>query len=74
MPKKPRFKAILFDFGGVLTSSPFDAFNRYEIENGIPPISYTDEEHFGGISTTNVPESIAESHVRTRFFLSHDSL
>ena len=36
MPKKPRFKAILFDFGGVLTSSPFDAFNRYEIENGIP--------------------------------------
>jgi len=29
-------KAILWDFGGVITSSPFDAFNRFESENGIP--------------------------------------
>jgi putative hydrolase of the HAD superfamily len=29
-------KAILWDFGGVLTSSPFEAFNRYERERGIP--------------------------------------
>ena len=29
-------KAILWDFGGVITSSPFDAFNRYEREHGIP--------------------------------------
>ncbi len=29
-------KAVLWDFGGVLTTSPFDAFNRYEAENGIP--------------------------------------
>ncbi|TNE38089.1 MAG: HAD family hydrolase [Alphaproteobacteria bacterium] len=29
-------KAILWDFGGVLTSSPFEAFNRFEKENGIP--------------------------------------
>jgi putative hydrolase of the HAD superfamily len=29
------FSAILWDFGGVLTSSPFDAFNRYEAERGI---------------------------------------
>ena len=28
--------AILWDFGGVLTSSPFEAFNRYEAEHGLP--------------------------------------
>ncbi len=30
------FKAVLWDFGGVLTSSPFVAFNRYESEQGLP--------------------------------------
>ena len=30
------FKAILWDFGGVLTSSPFEAFSRYEAEHGLP--------------------------------------
>lgn len=29
-------KAILWDFGGVITSSPFEAFNRYEAERGLP--------------------------------------
>ena len=29
-------KAVLWDFGGVITSSPFEAFNRFEEENGIP--------------------------------------
>jgi putative hydrolase of the HAD superfamily len=28
--------AILWDFGGGLTTSPFEAFNRYESERGIP--------------------------------------
>lgn len=28
--------AILFDFGGVVTSSPFEAFNRMEAERGLP--------------------------------------
>jgi len=28
--------AALFDFGGVLTSSPFDAFAEYERANGLP--------------------------------------
>jgi putative hydrolase of the HAD superfamily len=28
--------AILWDFGGVLTTSPFEAFNRFEAEHGIP--------------------------------------
>jgi putative hydrolase of the HAD superfamily len=29
-------KAVLWDFGGVLTSSPFEAFNRFERERGLP--------------------------------------
>jgi putative hydrolase of the HAD superfamily len=31
------FQAIIWDFGGVFTSSPFEAFNRYEAEQGLPP-------------------------------------
>jgi putative hydrolase of the HAD superfamily len=29
-------KAVIFDFGGVFTSSPFEAFNRYERARGLP--------------------------------------
>ena len=29
-------KAVLFDFGGVVTTSPFEAFIRYESANGLP--------------------------------------
>ena len=29
-------KAVLWDFGGVILSSPFDAFNDYEAEHGLP--------------------------------------
>lgn len=29
-------RAVLFDFGGVILSSPFEAFARYEAENGLP--------------------------------------
>jgi putative hydrolase of the HAD superfamily len=29
-------EAVLWDFGGVLTTSPFEAFNRYEQERGLP--------------------------------------
>jgi putative hydrolase of the HAD superfamily len=32
--KTPR--AVLWDFGGVILSSPFEAFNRYEEEAGLP--------------------------------------
>jgi putative hydrolase of the HAD superfamily len=31
-----RFEAVLWDFGGVILASPFDAFNRYEDEIGLP--------------------------------------
>jgi putative hydrolase of the HAD superfamily len=36
MTSPPRFAAILWDFGGVITTSPFDAFNRYEAQHGLP--------------------------------------
>jgi putative hydrolase of the HAD superfamily len=29
-------EAVIFDFGGVLTSSPFEAFSRFEAERGLP--------------------------------------
>lgn len=31
-----RFEAVIFDFGGVITASPFEAFNRLERERGLP--------------------------------------
>ena len=29
-------RSVLFDFGGVITTSPFDAFARYERDEGLP--------------------------------------
>jgi len=29
-------EAVIWDFGGVFTSSPFEAFNRYEADKGLP--------------------------------------
>ncbi len=31
-----QFTAVLWDFGGVILSSPFEAFNRYEHEQSLP--------------------------------------
>jgi putative hydrolase of the HAD superfamily len=45
-------EAVLWDFGGVLTTSPFEAFNRYEEERGIP------KDFIRTINATN-PESNA---------------
>ena len=39
--------AALFDFGGVILSSPFDAFNSYEAEVGLAP------DTIRGINATN---------------------
>ncbi|WP_300538419.1 HAD-IA family hydrolase [Sphingosinicella sp.] len=33
---QPEIAAVLWDFGGVITSSPFEAFNRYEASRGLP--------------------------------------
>ena len=30
------FQAVIFDFGGVITQSPFEAFNRLEARLSIP--------------------------------------
>ncbi|NBW74492.1 MAG: HAD family hydrolase [Sphingomonadaceae bacterium] len=30
------FEAVIFDFGGVITASPFEAFNRLEADRGLP--------------------------------------
>ena len=30
------YQAVLWDFGGVILSSPFEAFNRYEAQLGLP--------------------------------------
>ena len=30
------YQAVIFDFGGVITASPFEAFNRLEDERGLP--------------------------------------
>lgn len=46
------FKAVLWDFGGVITSSPFEAFNRFESKNNLP------KDFIRGINATN-PETNA---------------
>ncbi len=40
-------KAVLWDFGGVILASPFEAFRRYEIEHGLPV------DHIRNVNTTN---------------------
>jgi putative hydrolase of the HAD superfamily len=47
-----QFRAVLWDFGGVITSSPFEAFNRYEAVNGLPL------DFIRGVNATN-PEDNA---------------
>lgn len=43
--------AILWDFGGVLTTSPFEAFNRYEAEHGLP------RDFIRGVNATNAEDN-----------------
>ncbi len=35
-PGERKLKAVLWDFGGVILSSPFEAFKQYEVEHGLP--------------------------------------
>ena len=46
------YKAVLWDFGGVMTSSPFEAFNRFEQAENLPV------DFIRAINSTN-PESNA---------------
>ncbi len=45
-------QAVIWDFGGVITSSPFESFNRFEAERGLP------KDFIRGINATN-PETNA---------------
>ena len=45
-------RVILWDIGGVLTESPFEAFNRFEAANGLP------RDFIRGVNATN-PETNA---------------
>ena len=49
-------EAVCWDFGGVISSSPFDAFARYEEEQGLPP------GFIRGINATN-PDTNAWSQL-----------
>ena len=40
-------RAVLWDFGGVILSSPFEAFNRYETSHGLPL------DHIRRVNATN---------------------
>jgi putative hydrolase of the HAD superfamily len=44
--------AVIWDFGGVITTSPFESFNRFEAERGLP------KDFIRGINATN-PETNA---------------
>jgi putative hydrolase of the HAD superfamily len=46
-PETERIAAVLFDFGGVITDSPFDAFRRYERDHGLP------DGFIRGVNATN---------------------
>ena len=43
-------EAVLWDIGGVLTASPFEAFNQFEAANGFPP------DFIRGVNATNAPD------------------
>ena len=46
------YSSIFWDFGGVITSSPFEAFNKFEIKNNLP------ENFLRKVNSTN-PQSNA---------------
>ena len=50
--KLNEYSSIFWDFGGVITSSPFEAFNKFEIKNNLP------ENFLRKVNSTN-PQSNA---------------
>lgn len=49
-------RSVMFDFGGVITSSPFEAFARYERESGLP-------DGFIRLVNSTDPDTNAWSHL-----------
>ena len=54
----PTIRAALFDFGGVISTSPFEAFTRYEVENELP------EDFLRGLNATNPDTNAWARHER----------
>jgi putative hydrolase of the HAD superfamily len=54
-PASGHVRAVLFDFGGVITTGPFGAFERYEQDNGLPP---------GHIRTVNATNHLENAWAR----------
>jgi putative hydrolase of the HAD superfamily len=52
---KDSYKAVLWDFGGVISTSPFESFNLYEETNGLP------RDFIRGLNATN-PDTNAWAH------------
>lgn len=44
-------EAVLWDFGGVFTTSPFEAFNRFEASRGLP------EDFIRTVNSTNIHDN-----------------
>lgn len=63
MPRK--FTTVIFDFGGVITSSPFEAFARFEAERGLP------DGTIRGLNATN-PDSNAWARFERAEILPHE--
>ena len=57
-------RAVFWDFGGVILSSPFEAFNAYEQANGIPI------DHIRRVNSTD-PDTNAWARIERRE-LTHD--
>jgi putative hydrolase of the HAD superfamily len=51
MAANPKVEAVIWDFGGVFTSSPFEAFNRLEAELGAP------KDHIRRVNAANHHEN-----------------
>jgi putative hydrolase of the HAD superfamily len=51
-------RAALFDFGGVISTSPFEAFTRYEVEHGLPA------DFVRGLNATNPDTNAWARHER----------
>jgi len=44
--QKLRFSSVFWDFGGVITSSPFEAFSKFEIDKGTENIYQVGKRKF----------------------------
>ncbi len=60
MSRMSGIRAVLWDFGGVITTSPFEAFARYERDNGLPA------DFIRGLNAANHPETAWAKYERSQ--------